>query len=80
MELRNSIIDDEVDQSESYPDVNSGKQYHGSSQFENDFPLFARSKWLDVQDLRKISVQCRSCKRCFSRSPFCQYGTSNTRV
>ena len=44
----NVSIDDEVDQSESYPDVNSGKQYHGSSQFENDFPLFARSKLLDV--------------------------------
>ena len=30
--------DDEVDQSESYTDVNSDKRYHGSSQFENDFP------------------------------------------
>ena len=30
--------DDEVDQSESYTDVDSGKRYHGSSQFENDFP------------------------------------------
>ena len=32
--------DDEVDQSESYTDVNSDKRYHGSSQFENDFPWF----------------------------------------
>ena len=29
--------DDEVDESESYPDTNSDKWYHGSSHFENDF-------------------------------------------
>ena len=30
--------DDEVDESERYPDVNNNKRYHGSSQFENNFP------------------------------------------
>ena len=36
--------------------------------------------WLDVKDLRIISVQCRCCKRCYFSSPLCQYGKSNTRV
>ena len=75
--------EDEVDQSESYPDVNSDRRYHNSSQFENGFPWMYYSHaqhWLDVQDMRKMSVQCRPCKRCFFSSPLCQYGTPKTRV
>ena len=38
--------------------------------------LFACWTWLNVQDLRKISVQCRSCRRYFFDSPLRQYGMS----
>ena len=72
--------DDEVDESESYPDATSDKWYHGSSHFENDFPWLYYSHAQHVQDLRKISVQCRSCKKSFFGSALRQYGTTNTRV
>ena len=60
--------DDEIDESESYPDANSDKQHHGSSDFENDFPwlyyLHAQHGWM-----------CKICKKYpynagSARSPF----------